>query len=150
MAMTDTYNDLLRDFANHVGVDPEVFGKTQEIVVDGIAVGLDFEGTDDFADVLYFCNVGAPSDARQAEVYKVLLQANNLWAGTGGATIGVQQDTGNVVIAGRMDLEGLSPEGLAALVDAFVDTASFWKKFIADELPRGDDDNINFQFAVRG
>ena len=147
MSMTETYEELIKSLARHVGVDADALAKTQEIVVDSLAIGMVFEGDDDFGDVVYFSDLGAPAGPRVPEVYKVLLQANNLWAGTGGATLGLQQDTGNIILAGRMDLDGLSAEGLAQLLDAFADTALFWKKFVADELPSGD--ASSFAFATR-
>ena len=135
MAMIDRYDQLLRAFAAHLGIDEDTFADTQEVVIDGLAVGLDLEGTEDFADVVYFCTLGAPARARVAEVYKTALQANYLWAGTGGATISLQPETDRFLIAGRVDLDGLEAAGLAALLDAFVDTAGFWKKYIAGETP---------------
>jgi hypothetical protein len=133
LAMIDKYNELLRAFAAQVGIDPDVFVETQEIVIEGFAIGLDFEGADDFGDVVYFCTLGAPAPARKAEIYKTVLEANCLWVGTAGATIGLQQETGRLLIAGRIDLQGLDALGFGHLLDAFVDTAAFWKKHIAGE-----------------
>jgi hypothetical protein len=133
--MLDTYNQLLTQFAQHVGLDAEELLKTQEIVIESLAIGLAFEGDEAFGDLVYFTQLGAPAESRVAEVYKTLLQANNLWAGTGGSTLGLQPDTDNVILAGRMDVAGVTPQGLSLVLDAFTDTALFWKKFVADELP---------------
>ncbi len=132
--MTQAYTDLIKSFANHVGLDAEALAKTEEIVIDGLKVGLQYEGDEDMGDIVYFANLGAPADHRIAEVYKTLLHANNLWAGTGGATLGLQPETGSIILAGRIDFNGVSAASLAMLLDAYADTALHWKKYIADQL----------------
>lgn len=135
--MIETYNNLLRDFANHVGLDPQAFAKTQEVVVDGLAVGLSYDGNEQVGDIVYFTDLGAPADHRRASVYQTLLEANNLWVGTGGATLGLQP-SGRVVLCGRMDVAGVSGESLAMVLDLFIDTAQYWQRFVQDE-PTGDE-----------
>lgn len=127
------YEDLLSAFAARVGLDPRAFLKTQELVIEGLHIGLTYAGQGGAGDLLYFANLGAPAAGREAVVYKALLQANHMWAGTGGATLGVQMDTGNVVLAGQLDFRELGPEGLAGLLDAFAETAIFWRRFVAGE-----------------
>lgn len=127
-----TYTDLIEAFAAEIGLDAQPLLKTQEVVIDGLAIGLAYEGNDDFADFVYFVDLGAAPEHRQHEVHERLLQANCLWAGTGGATLGLQPDTGHVILASRLELEGMTAESLAALLDVFVDTAAFWKSYLAD------------------
>ncbi|MBC7601076.1 MAG: CesT family type III secretion system chaperone [Ramlibacter sp.] len=130
----EAYDKLLRAFAAHIGLDGDALVKTQELVIDDLTVGLAYEGMDGIGDILYFANLGAPSQARAPSLYLTLLHANNMWAGTGGATLGVQADTGNVILAGRIDINEVTPEGLAAMLDGFADTSQFWKKFVAGEI----------------
>ncbi len=130
-----TYIDLIEAFAAEVGLDAQALANTQEVVIDGLPIGLSYEGNEEFGDILYFVEVGAPAEHRQAEVHQTLLKANYLWAGTGGATLGVHPDTGQVILAGRCEVEGVTASGLALLLDALTDTARFWKGYVADELP---------------
>jgi hypothetical protein len=129
-----TYTDLITAFATEVGLDPAALSKTQEIVINDLAIGLNYEGSDDFGDIVYFVDLGAPAEHRKGQVYQTLLEANALWVGTGGATLGLQQDTGHVILAGRCDVEGVTPQGLAMLLDAFSDTAQFWRDYVADAV----------------
>ena len=115
--------------------------------MDGLSIGLAYEGMNDLADVLYFADLGAPEPDRVFAVYQTLLEANNMWAGTGGATLGLQQDTGWVVLAGRIDFESLSPESLVNLLGMFAQTASAWKSFV--DGTHGVDDNAAPAFALR-
>lgn len=136
--MRQAYDDLMIAFAQHVGLDPEIFGRTQELLIDDVTVGLMYEGDEDMGDLLYFTQLGAPAEHRRADVHRVMLEANNLWVGTGGATLGIQPETGNVVLAGRQPVEGVTAEGLALLMDAFADTAAYWRRVIRDEVAEGD------------
>jgi hypothetical protein len=149
MSQIQKYDDLIRAFAAEVGLDADAFAKAQEVVIDGVAVGVTYEGNADFGDLVYFAQLGKPSDAREADVHRTLLYANNLWAGTGGATLGLQQETGKVVMAGRLDIGEVTPAGLAKLLGAFADTALFWQKFIADEMPLTGGGDAGMAFGVR-
>ncbi|WP_048439701.1 CesT family type III secretion system chaperone [Caenimonas sp. SL110] len=135
----NTYNELIHAFAAHVGLDGSLLAKTQELVIDDLLVGLACEGTQEMGDLLYFVNLGAPSPESAPAVYRTLLHANNMWAGTGGATLGVQADTGDVILAGRIDLNEVTAQGLAAMLDGFADTGQFWKRFVAGEVDLGEE-----------
>ena len=130
--MIQTYDALINAFALHVGMDAAALAATQEIVIEGLSVGLLYEGDASMGDIVYFTQLGTPAPQRVASVYKTMLEANNLWVGTGGCTLGIQPDTGGVVLCGRIDVVDVSAESLALLLDAFTDTALFWQKVVAD------------------
>lgn len=128
--MNPTYEELLRQFAAHVGLDAQELLSTEEVLIDGLAVGLQLEGDTADGDLVFFALLGAPSPEHLGRIARTLLEANNLWVGTGGCTLGLQQATGAVTLCGRMPLGALTGESLAMLLDGFVDTASFWKGFV--------------------
>ncbi len=133
--MPPAYLALLRDFAVHVGLDPDILVETQEVVLAGIAVGLAYEGDEHGGDLLYFADVGGPSPQRAHDVYKALLEANHFWVGTGGATLALQPESGHVVCCGSMTVQGASGADLAQRLDGFIDTLLFWQQYVADTLP---------------
>ena len=133
--MIQTYNELIIAFALHVGMDADALAATQEIVIEGLSVGLLYDGDESIGDIVYFTQLGTPAPHRIASVYKTMLEANNLWIGTGGSTLGIQADSGCVVLCGRLDVVGVTAESLALLLDAFTDTALFWQKVVTDTLP---------------
>lgn len=135
--MLSAYQTLLRDFARHVGLDPDELARTQEVVMGGVAIGLACEGDEESGDLLYFADLGAPVPRRAAAVYKTLLEANHFWVGTSGATLGLQPGTGRVVCCGSLALPGLTAEGLAQLLDGLIDTLLFWQQYLDDSLPQG-------------
>jgi hypothetical protein len=135
--MLTAYTNLLESFALHVGLDPQTLQNTQEVVIDQLPIGLLYEGEAEVGDLVYTVNLGAPMPSREAAVLRTLMQANHLWAGTGGCTAGLVADTGEITLSGRIDVAGVSAESLALLLDAFVDTAQFWERFVHDQLPSG-------------
>lgn len=137
--MLPAYQALLRDFAVHVGLDPGILVETQEVVLAGIAVGLAFEGDAHGGDLLYFADVGAPSPLSAHAVHKALLEANHFWAGTSGATLALQPETGHVICCGSMTVVGATGADLAVRLDAFIDTLLFWQHYVADTLPQAQD-----------
>lgn len=136
--MSEQYLQLLSGLANYLGLpSPEDFLASEELVINGQNIGFVFEPLDpnepEAGDVLLFAVLGAPPAHRQSDIYRLLLEANNLWSGTSGATLGLQQDTGNVVMATRLPVEGLLAEQLAGILETFLDTALFWKATVAGE-----------------
>lgn len=136
--MSEQYLQLLSGLANHLGLpSPDDFLASEELVINGQNIGFVFEPLDpnepQAGDVLLLAVLGAPAAHRQPDVHRLLLEANNLWSGTSGATLGLQQDTGNVVMATRLPLEGLLPEQFAGILETFLDTALFWKATVAGE-----------------
>lgn len=148
--MIQSYNELIEAFARHVGMDADALAATQEIVIEGLKVGLLYDGDDSMGDIVYFTQLGAPPAQRVASVYKTMLEANNLWVGTGGSTLGIQPDTGCVVLCGRLDVVGVTAEGLALLLDAFSDTALYWQKVVNDTLPDGSAGLSPTEYMMRG
>ena len=148
--MIQTYNELISSFALHVGLDADTLAATQEIVIEGLSVGLLYDGDETMGDIVYFTQLGTPQAHQVASVYKTMLEANNLWVGTGGCTLGIQAETGAVVLCGRLGVEGVTAEGLGLLMDAFTDTALFWQKLVTDTLPSEQAGLSPAQFMMRG
>lgn len=133
----DTYRELLAAAARELTLDPEEFLRTEELVFDGLVIGLTYDGDEDIADVVFFARLGAPAPADQARVYATLLEANSLWVGTGGATLAVHGPSQQVLICGRIPVEGTTPQGLVQVLDVFTEAAQFWQDFVARPDPAG-------------
>lgn len=137
--MSERYTQLLTGLAQHLGLpSADALLSTQELVIDGQALGLTFEPLDanepEAGDLVCFAVLGRPAAASEARVHRLLLEGNNLWAGTGGATLGVQRDSGAVILALRMPLEALTAEILAEELDGFLAVAEFWRAVVADKV----------------
>ena len=86
--------------------------------------------------VLMWADLGEPPPDGGERLYRTILEANNLFEGTAGATLALDAATG------RFRLQKYeSPDELAndikAKGEAFIETALFWSRAIADFRPSG-------------
>jgi hypothetical protein len=137
-SMNPSYEALLTEFAANVGLDAAELLSTQEIVLDEHTIGLQPDGDTADSDLVFFTVLGTPDAAQLARISRTLLEANSFWVGTGGCTLGVQRDTGAVTLCGRIAVASIDGGTLAALLDGFADTATFWRSFV-NGTPDGSD-----------
>ena len=84
--------------------------------------------------VLMLADLGEPPPFGGERLYRTMLEANNLFAGTAGATLAIDAATG------RFRLQKYeSPDELAndtkTKIESFIETALFWSRAIADFRP---------------
>lgn len=133
--MSSRYVDLLTAFAGEIGLPSiEQFLRTKELIVDGITISLFYEEDGRTGDVVLFSALSEIPADRTAEILQVAMEANYLWAATGGATLGVSGDT--LAMSLRVSLVMLDAHSLANLVSAFTQTATFWQRYTKGELDR--------------
>lgn len=128
-----TYPELIREFAEHAGLDPASLSMTEEVHIEGLPIGLALDGDEQLGDVVMFASLGKPPAQRWPELARLLLEANHFWVGTGGAMLAVQPDTWVVTLWARIPLLGLDGAGLAEALASFADTALFWRAQVLDE-----------------
>lgn len=132
--MNPAYQQLLTALAHEIGLqDVEQFLETEELLVDGLPVTLYRDGDEELAEVVLLTFLGPCAPERLTATLQTLMEANCLWVGTGGATLGLNPQSQQFSCAVRLPLDTLTGPALASLIDAFVDTASFWKRWIAGE-----------------
>ena len=89
--------------------------------------------------VLLSADLGEPPPEGEATLFRTMLEANNLFSGTAGATLALDAATGHF----RLQKAEI-PEELANDVDghlvAFIETALNWRRAIEDFRPAGDGD----------
>ncbi|MEC4720750.1 CesT family type III secretion system chaperone [Noviherbaspirillum sp. CPCC 100848] len=130
--MQSRFEALLREFAAHVGMeDASALVSSGEIVVDKLSISILYEDEISSDNVVCVAQLGMPAEPG-AGIYRTLLEANLMWAGTGGATLGLHPDTGQVCIAYKQPLDTLDGEGLGEVIDQFADIAAYWR----DEISR--------------
>ncbi|WP_142849300.1 CesT family type III secretion system chaperone [Telmatospirillum sp. J64-1] len=99
--------------------------------VEGQNIFLELSEADGTEEVLVYSDLGAIPQEKAGEIHRNLLEANLLWAGTGGGTLGLHPDTGSAVLAYRLPVEGVTGEALAAVISQFARVSQFWRDFIA-------------------
>lgn len=143
--MNPAYTELLSDFARHAGLhEIDLFLQTEEIVVDDITVSMYYEGDETLGEIVLFSHLGK-IQSNDEQVLQVLMQANYLWAGTGGASLSLNPVDQQIACAVRLPVDTLHGEALASIIDSFVDTASFWKRWLAGEM--NDTSTLSFDSA---
>lgn len=126
--MPSSYHELLRQAAIAMAIAPDQLLRTEEIAIDGNVIGLAHEPAGDRpGDIQLFTEVGQLPVDTGASLLRGLLEANYMGVGTGGCTLGVQQDANTVMLWGRFPLERLDPGALLDLLGRFADVAAFWR-----------------------
>ncbi len=112
-------------------VDGE-FVSPVEFTVDGLDVIISLDRRTGQDSIVVHSGLGKVPAQRELEVYRILLEANVMWSGTGDATLAVNSDTQEALLCYRMlPLKDLEPPGFVAGVSAFVELARNWRDFIA-------------------
>lgn len=125
------YTGLLEDYARLANLPAEEFLANQELVIADIAIGLASEGDPDSGNLIVFSTLGRPAeDVEREKLLQLMLEANALWVGTGGCTLGLQSGTGAVLLCARLSLPTTTPSSLSSALQAFVDVALVWKEVV--------------------
>ncbi|KKB64222.1 hypothetical protein WM40_06925 [Robbsia andropogonis] len=123
------YLALLEALAHHLpGIDPSSLVQAQSLTIDGRRIDFALEAdpqNDTENRMVVRCEVvRLPAPASEA-VCRLLLHANNLWAGTRGATLGLRGD--RIVIASETArLASLDPDRVVAMLAGLREQAQAW------------------------
>ena len=80
--------------------------------------------------VVIYHRVGKLPDQNRCEVVEKLLEANLFWAGTRGATLSIEREEGNVLIARSFSPHALDGNALAQAIIDLVDIAKYWSALL--------------------
>jgi hypothetical protein len=123
------FKNLLRDLGASVGL-PDL--KPSD---DGLCslrfddrVTIDLECNEETGALIFSSIVGTLLPYQTEKLYPELLEANLLWAGTGGATLGVDPATLSVFMCYQEKVEGMEFLRFQELLKGFSDVALFWNK----------------------
>lgn len=130
--MSEPMKGLLEDLCAQMKIEDAATVVSSGIVeVNGVTIYV--EGRDEvYSDeVLVYTDLGEIPQESAANIHRNLLEANLMWAGTGGATIGLHPDTGHAILAYQTPMAGLNGEGLAVALTQFSNVATYWQTFIS-------------------
>jgi len=128
------FNELMSALSEHLGgavdLNPGEDGVVNLSVDD---MRLSLIGMDDIASVVFLGIVGAPPpEDRLEKLYKALLEANHLFAGTGGATFSSDPETGDITLCRTLPYATLTGESFCVALTRFVNTLESWIRLVAD------------------
>jgi hypothetical protein len=123
--------ELLGSLADNVGLPAQRLTESRAIVVGGIVFRL--MAVDDGAEgeLFHYAVLEAPSAGAKFGLYEAALRANNLWSGTGGGTLGLLEETGELVLCGRWPICELNGAKLVVLLMHAASVAQEWLDRIA-------------------
>lgn len=85
-----------------------------------------FQYNDEIGALMLFSQVGTVEEQYAAEIYPKLLHANLFWQGTGGATLGIDEDTQEVILCYQTPIKDLDVKQFEDLIEGFVNTSELW------------------------
>lgn len=127
------FQRLFKIFSEHIGIPylmPPPQGLCSLRFDDRVTIDLEYNEEQDAVFLTSLVGVLKPQESKL--LYSELLEANVLWGGTGGATIGVDPVSLTVFLCYQEPFKEMSLEEFQQLVKRFSDTALFWNQRIAD------------------
>ena len=130
-----TFTDITAALAKELGTQIETDGDVCAIqagATDGDSVTVILHGLDACGAVLFVADLGEPPPEGRDRLMRVLLEANDLFRNTAGATLSLDPDRGRVRLQRPFPADALAQGGVGIAFAAFADTAAAWQKLVAD------------------
>lgn len=123
----DNYKQLLSELGQLVGL-PELEPDKDNYCCLGFddKVILHMQYSPETQIAMVFTQIGKLKEGREEYLYPKLLKANLFWQGTGGATIGVDDETREILLCYQVQVERLEFSQFQELIEGFVNTAELW------------------------
>ena len=114
----------------------------------GTAVQIFVQDLGERRRVLMSADLGEPPPVGGEKIFRTMLEANNLFAGTAGATLALD------AASGRFRLQKCEPSDelandIKAEFESFIETALFWSRSIADYRPSTDEEVGSSEWNLR-
>ena len=128
-----TFEELISGLGSKIGVELTSDDGSCVINVDDMVVTL--MSLPDSDRLAVYGEIGDPPPEGLEQLLSAMLEANHLFAGTAGATISRDHETGRFHLCRHEPLAILDADSLAALVESFVNTLEILRKAIASYRP---------------
>ncbi len=129
----DHFQQLLKMFGENIGV-PQLHAQRQGLCSlrfdDRVIIDLEYNEKQNAFLLSSLVGVLKAEESRQ--FYDELLEANLLWGGTNGSTIGVDPASLAVFLCYQEQLQGVSLEQFQSSIKRFSDMALFWNQRLTD------------------
>ncbi len=120
--------NLLREFGKTVGIAELQLDNENRCNLLFDDIGISFELGPDEESIYIYAMLGVAPSADLESMYAVLLDANYIFRGTKGATIGVEASSKSIVLIREERLENMQLVRFESIVEAFVDLAESWRE----------------------
>lgn len=140
--MSAMFTGVVESIARHLGLPAEDgWSSPVELQVDDVAVRLVHHDDADQSEIWMYADLVEIPEEQALNFYREMMEANLLWSGTNGGTIGLNSESHEAVIADRVPLEGLDGDRLARRLARFIDTVEAWREYLSrlSESEQADD-----------
>lgn len=136
-----TFTELVATLSKEIGGKIETEGDICAVRtgVDGQQpVTILLQGFDERRALLTTADLGQPPPERLERLYREILEANDLFRDTGGATLSVNPATGNVRLQRFDPYDVIAEAGASKALMLFANVAAAWAKLVSDyrDAPR--------------
>ena len=128
-----TFEELISGLGSKIGV--ELTSEDGECVINVDDMVVTLMSLPDSDRLAVHGEIGDPPPEGLEQLLSAMLEANHLFAGTAGATISRDHETGRFHLCRQEPLAILDADSLAALVESFVNTLEIWRKAIVSYRP---------------
>lgn len=130
-----TFTELVAALSKEVGGEIEIESNTCAVRTgadEGSSITVLIQGFDERGALLMTADLGQPPPEHLERLYRTILEANDLFRDTCGATLSVNPATGNVRLQ-RFDLYDVLMEvGVMKALTLFASVATEWSKLVRD------------------
>jgi len=130
----DRLNPLLEEFCKTAGL-PELTPNKDNYYVfevnDSLHVEIKYDTDSEL--VIFFVQLGLIHPDQQESLIPEILDANVLWRGTGGVTLGQDSATGMVTLAYQERIDGMSCQRFEEIFEIVISNAESWHARVSGE-----------------
>lgn len=130
-----TFAEFVAALAKDLGMEIEIENDACAVragAADNPSATILLQGFDERGAVLATADLGSPPPERLERLFRVLLEANDLFRDTGGATLSLNPATGHVRLQRFDSFDAVAEIGPAKAILAFADYAAVWADLIRD------------------
>ncbi len=130
-----TFSDFIAALSEELSMEIEIANDACAVRVggsDGASVTVLLQGFVERGAVLATADLGVPPPERLEPLFRSLLEANDLFRDTGGATLSLDPATGRVRLQRFDALDAVVEVGPSKALLAFVEVAAAWADIIRD------------------
>lgn len=128
----DNYDEILKKFGELIqleDMEPDEDGYCCLAFNENIIVHIQYNEPND--SIMLFCEVGVIDEDKRSAVRDKMLAADLMWQGTAGGTLGVDDDTGEVMMSFQLELSGLEFSKFQEVLKEYVKNCELWMNALA-------------------
>lgn len=129
---------ILREFGSKIGISQLALNDERLCTLSFDEIIANLELSDDGATLSCYLWIAEVSADRRAEIALAIADANYLFAGTHGATLGMNRSSGDLVLSAQLPDATLTLKGFEQSLENLVNLAQNWQQRVTRVPPPAD------------